>query len=79
MENNTASNAGTKHLGFLGQTAVEVDAEPEGKLCLTLDMFSGKAYPAPTDSVSRFKNMQAACVVIAERWENIKPPANAVL
>ncbi|MFY7761197.1 hypothetical protein [Aquidulcibacter sp.] len=65
-------------LSYLGETAVEVDAAPESKICLTIDMFSGRAHPAPSDSVTRFKNMQAACVAISERWENIKPPANAV-
>ncbi|TPM03637.1 hypothetical protein FJ960_14220 [Mesorhizobium sp. B2-3-11] len=65
-------------LGYLGETAVEAGAEPEGKLCVTLDMYTGQTYPAPTDSVSRYKNMQAACVAISERWDNIKPPANAV-
>jgi hypothetical protein len=65
-------------LGYLGEAMVEVDASPESKICLTLDMFSGTVHPAPTDSITRCKNMQAACVAIAERWENIKPPANAV-
>ncbi|WP_120014066.1 hypothetical protein [Mesorhizobium waimense] len=66
-------------LAYLRETALEVGAEPEAKLCLTLDMYSGQAYPAPTGSVSRYKNMQAACVAISERWDNIKPPANAIL
>ncbi|MBY5771448.1 hypothetical protein HFN63_15190 [Rhizobium leguminosarum] len=66
-------------LAYLADTALEVGAEPEAKLCVTLDMYSGKTCPAPTDSVSRFKNMQAACVAIAERWDNIKPPPNAAL
>jgi hypothetical protein len=36
-------------------------------------------HEAPTDSVSRFKNMEAACASIAERWPNVAPPPNAVL
>ena len=47
---------------------------PEAKLCLTLDAWGGKLYQAPTDSVSRFNNMKAACATIAERWDNIQPP-----
>jgi len=66
-------------LAYLAETALEVDAEPEAKLCVTIDMYSGETCPAPTDSVTRFKNMQAACTAIAERWDNIKPPAKAVL
>src|ERR1019366_6730326 len=35
--------------------------------------------PAPSDSVSRFREMEAACATIAERWQNIEPPAGAIL
>jgi hypothetical protein len=35
-------------LAYLGQTAAEAGAEPEGKLCITIDMQTGKTYPAPT-------------------------------
>lgn len=66
-------------LAYLAQTNVEAGAEPEGKLCVTIDAYSGATFYAPGDSVMRFKNMQAACVAIAERWDNIKPPPNAVL
>lgn len=65
-------------LNYLAITNTEEGDEPEAKLCVTIDAYSGKTCQAPTDSVSRFKNMQAACVAISERWENIKPPANAV-
>lgn len=53
-------------------------AEAEGKLCITLDAFTGKAYAAPTDAVSRFLNMKAACATIAEQWPGIIPPEGAV-
>ncbi len=47
-------------------------AEPDKSLCLTLDAYTGRAYPAPGDAVTRFKNMEAACLTIAERWPNIQ-------
>ncbi|MBS0238582.1 MAG: hypothetical protein JSR89_09180 [Proteobacteria bacterium] len=65
-------------IGYLKETG-EQDAEPENQLCLTIDTYSGIAYPAPGDAVRRFKNMKAACETIAERWPAIKPPPNAVL
>jgi len=54
-------------------------AEPEEKLCLTLDMYAGIAYGAPSDSVRRFGHMRSACASIFERWPNIPPPKKAVL
>lgn len=64
--------------GYLKETEGE-DAEPENQLCLTIDAYSGIAYPAPGDAVRRFKNMGAACQSIIERWPAIKPPPKAVL
>lgn len=55
------------------------ETAPEEKLCLTLDCATGKFIPAPTDATRRFQNMEAACATIAERWDNIEPPENAVL
>lgn len=52
---------------------------PEHKLCLTICAQSGIAHPAPTDSISRYKNMLAALASIAERWPAVEPPPNAVL
>ena len=66
-------------LAYVKSVGVDNGVEPDAKLCITIDMFSGKAYPAPTDNISRFKNMQAACSGISERWENIKPPTNSVI
>ena len=51
----------------------------EEKLCLILDCATGNFIVAPTDATRRFQNVQAACASIAERWENIEPPENAVL
>lgn len=65
-------------LGYLKETQPD-ELEPEGKLCITLDAYSGICHEAPSDTVSKFKNMTAACATIAERWPNIAPPAGAVL
>jgi hypothetical protein len=67
--------------GYLQATNSEISAgaDIEGKLCLTIDAWTGQAYGAPTDAASRFKNMEAACATIAERWANIEPPAGAIL
>ena len=66
-------------LGYLEDTSVDQTIEPEGKLCLTVDVYTGVCHPAPTNSVSRYQNMKAACASIAEQWPNIKPPPDAVL
>lgn len=55
------------------------ESAPEQKLCVTLDAQSGRFIPAPGDALSRFKNMEAACASIAERWDSVEPPSNAVL
>ena len=63
--------------GYLARGNMEESAEAEGKLCLVVDAFSGKIHSAPSDAVSRFNNMEAACASIAERWDNIPPPNGA--
>lgn len=63
------------YLGFVDDTEA---ADPELKLCLTIDCYSGAVIPAPTNSLTRIKNIDAACAGIAERWDNIQPPPNAV-
>jgi len=65
--------------GYLARTNVEEGATPEYKLCITLDAYTGTCHPAPTNSASRFENMDAACASIAERWPNIPPPPGAVI
>lgn len=55
------------------------EIEPDLKLCLTIDVVSGIAYPAPTNSIYRFNEIKAACATIAERWPQIKPPKGAVI
>ncbi len=56
----------------------DAETEAEEKLCLTLDAVSGTFIGAPTNATSRFQNMEAACATIAERWDSIEPPDNAI-
>lgn len=65
--------------GFLCEAEKGQHAEPERALCLTVDAYEGIVYEAPSDSVSVFNNMKAACATIAERWDKIEPPKGAVL
>ncbi|MDI9848973.1 hypothetical protein QM467_12995 [Rhodoblastus sp. 17X3] len=65
-------------LGLPG-TITDEAAEAEQRLCLTIDAQSGHIYPAPTNSVSRFKNSEAACATIADAWDQIEPPSGAVI
>ena len=66
-------------LGYLNLTEPDDSVEPERKLCLTIDAYSGVSHSAPSDSVRRFQNMKAACATIAERWPAIAPPLGAVI
>ncbi|TPI22538.1 hypothetical protein [Mesorhizobium sp. B4-1-1] len=65
-------------MGYLGLTNIEDGAEPEQKLCITIDVYGGVSHCAPTDSVTKFKHLEAECLGIAERWDKIPPPAKAV-
>lgn len=66
-------------LGLLCMLPNTEQAEPEKALCLTLDAYSGTAYPAPGAAKTLWENTKAACASIAERWPAIKAPENAVL
>jgi hypothetical protein len=65
-------------LGYLRASSVDSDVQPDEKLCIMIDAYTGSCHVAPTNSLSRFQNMSAACESIAERWPNIQPPAGAV-
>lgn len=56
----------------------EDDTAAEQKLCVTLDACTGKMIEAPSDALSRFQNMEAACQSIAERWASVGPPDQAI-
>jgi hypothetical protein len=66
-------------LGLLRMYGEDYENEIERGLCLTLDAHTGEAHPAPTNAVSRFNNTKAACATIADMWDNIKAPPDAVL
>jgi len=66
-------------LGYLHATNDNEDEQPEDRLCITVDAQNGATHEAPGNSVTRMKNMMAACETIAERWPAIKPPKGAVL
>jgi hypothetical protein len=65
--------------GYVQYLDEQEGSEPEHKLCITIDGFSGSSTSAPTNSATRIKQMGAACAGISERWDNIQPPAKAVL
>ena len=64
--------------GRLRQVITDPTIDSEQKLCITIDAYSGKCHAAPSDAVSRFGNMAAACASISERWDNVTPPAKAI-
>jgi hypothetical protein len=65
--------------GLLRDYAPEAGAEVDKAICVTLDAFTGELYPAPGAALTMVANMKAACLTIAERWPNIKPPKGAIL
>lgn len=65
-------------LGYLNDVSTDQDVTPHRNLCITIDAYTGKCHPAPGNSVSRYQNMKAACLTIAERWPNIAPPDGAI-
>jgi hypothetical protein len=79
LSDDTAKWQSSFLFGYLGMTNTEEAAEPEHKLCVTIDAYTGVAHAAPTDAVRRFQNMRAACETIAEWWPRVAPPTGAVL
>ena len=65
--------------GYLSNYPYEEAAAAEKALCVTLDAQSGTVYAAPGNAGYRYKEMEAACASIFERWPAIQPPKNAVL
>lgn len=64
--------------GYLKQLEDPDQGAPDQKLCFTIDAYSGTVTAAPGNTPTRMKNIEAACAGIAERWDNIQPPPNAV-
>ena len=65
--------------GYLAKHTPGDEGVPEHGICLTVDCYAGRLYQAPGDAKYRFKEMEAVCIGIAERWPAIKPPPGAVL
>ena len=65
-------------LGLLRLQHEGDSVEPDATLCITVDGYTGEAHPAPTNSAYLFKEMQAACASISERWQAIPPPKGAI-
>lgn len=63
--------------GRLNELADLSGEEPEKKLCLTVDAYTGDVFEAPGNATYLFKEMMAACLAVAERWPAIKPPTGA--
>ena len=74
----TAGFQSSAALGLLRMQHGDDSKEPDGGMCLTLDCHSGVFHPAPSKANYLFKEMQAACSSIAERWAAIEPPKGAV-
>lgn len=66
-------------LAALPPPDADTESATEAQLCLTIDAWTGIAYPAPGNSVTRFREMEAACEAIAQRWPRIEPPPGAVI
>lgn len=48
---------------------------PLNTRCYAVDLFREKIYTAPVSYRKLNKNLEAACEMIASRWDDIKPPA----
>lgn len=63
--------------GYLAGANDPNERQPEHKLCIVVDAFSGKVIASPTDAVTRYNELAATCATIAEWWPNIEPPPGA--
>ena len=64
--------------GYLARAHEVPSEKAEPKLCVVVDAYVGVCISAPSNSVSRYLNMEAACATIAEQWPNIAPPKGAI-
>jgi hypothetical protein len=46
------------------------------KLCMAVDVFSGRVYAAKTEQKQLFTNVQTNCEDVATIWPGVKPPKN---
>ncbi len=61
---------------FFALNFLDFAGKPDPKLCFALDVFGGKAYPAPNAYKQRLGNINTACEEIADRWAKIEPPSD---
>lgn len=79
LDEDTAKHQSAAIFALSKSIEEEMAAEADKTLCLTIDAYSGVAYPAPGNSIYLFNQIKAACATIAERWPAIPEPPNAVL
>ncbi|MDG4852982.1 MULTISPECIES: hypothetical protein [unclassified Mesorhizobium] len=65
--------------GFFTTNPFVEEAKPEDALCVVFDAVNGMTYNSPAKAIYKFNEMKAVCGDIAEKWDNIPPPAGAVL
>jgi hypothetical protein len=58
------------------KTHLRTDATIDPKLCMALDVFSGKIYAAKTEQRQLFTNVETNCEDVATIWPGVKPPKN---
>jgi hypothetical protein len=46
------------------------------KMCMAVDIFSGKVYRAKSQQKTLYKNVETSCEEVATIWPTVKPPAN---
>ena len=66
-------------LGYLNLSNADANLIPEGKLCATIDAYSGAVHLAPSNAKHRFNQVESSCATITEWWPGIKPPNGAIL
>ena len=55
---------------------LEPDDICDPKMCMAVDIFSGKAYRAKSQQKMLYKDVETSCEEAATMWPTIKPPAN---
>jgi len=65
--------------GYFATTPFIAHAKPEDALYMVLDAFNGKTHISPAKAIYKFNEMKAVCGDIAEKWDNVPPPPNAII
>ncbi|MFT6605580.1 MAG: hypothetical protein ACJA2X_000756 [Halocynthiibacter sp.] len=64
--------------GYFSNFPFIEEAKPEAELCFVLCANTGETHHTPNKPIYKFNEMKAVCSDIAEKWDNIGPPTNAV-